>query len=187
MFSLLVKNGFIPEKGFSLEISGPPGSGRRIPIWRAVEELSSERVLYLDLAGRYTHLLRTSGEAPETVDLYTSPSPYDAFSLILGGSYGLVVLDSIPRLFFDMEASYRARWGLTALVLDAGLRLVLKGGRFIAVNYASRRPFGETFFAHFFTHRVSASLGEEGLRLKKLYPGSGEIVLGGVRGWRGVR
>lgn len=181
MYRRLVEEGLIPRRGYSLEVSGAPGSGRRLLAWDAVEALRGEGpVLYIDLAGRYSYMLRTRGGVPEGVYVYTRGLPGEMISLIGGGEYSLVVLDSLPRLFFDIHASYRERWGVAALVLYTGLSLALRGGRFMALNYSSRRPFGDSVFAHYFTHRVGLSLEEGVLRVEKLYPGYGEIVLGGV-------
>ncbi|GEM_PF-2483666 len=183
IYRRLVEEGLIPPRGYSLEVVGTAGSARRLVAWEAVDALLGEGpVLYVDLSGRYTHMLRLKGRVPEGLYLYTTPSPGDIVSLMEGGGYSLVVLDSLPRLFFDMEAPYRGRWGATALVLYTGLALAARDGRFIALNYLSRRPFGDSLFTHYFTHRVRVSAGGDGLRVEKLYPGSGEIVLGDVKG-----
>ncbi len=176
MHSLASRAG-VPPRGFSLEVSGRPGSGRRLFVWGLLEEFAGEGVLYFDLVGRFTRYLYSAGGEAEGVSVVYTLSPEEMVSLMRGGEYGLVVLDSVPRLFFDTETGYKARWGAVAQVLYAGLRVALRGGRFVAVNYRSRRSFGETVFSPYFTHRVATEFKEGTLRVAKLYPVGGEIVL----------
>lgn len=158
-------------RGFSLEVSGPPGSGRRLFVARLVEYVVERggSVLYVDLAGTQYRLCRSgSGLCSSERVTFTRPGDPAEAALLSFVDDDLVVLDSVPRLFFGFQAGYRERWGYVSSALLGGLRRASRGLGFVAVNYRSgEKSFGERVFASYFTHRVAL---EAGGKARLVYP-----------------
>jgi hypothetical protein len=158
--------------GFSLEVSGRTGSGRRLFVLSLLPRLLGEgkTAIYIDYSGTFWRLSRSNPGLGERV-VFTSPGDPGEVVRILSGSYDLAVLDSIPRVFSRFGGSYREKWGVTAAILLAGLQMAGRGGGFIAINHSSGgRSFGENVFACYFTHRVVLEGEGRAPRAKLIYP-----------------
>lgn len=165
-----------------LEVAGPPGSGRRVVVFDLLEELlAGGSGAYVDLAGSIKRAVVSGrvrpGEEPWVrLSVYREASAEGLVSLALSGLVGVLVLDSLPRLLYGLEARRRERWGCAAAVLAAMLAGARSGLRSIVVNYASGgRSFGDAVFSHYFTHRLLVERGEAGITARLVYPAPLEL------------
>lgn len=160
-----------------LEVAGQPGSGRRVVVFDLLEELlAGGSGVYVDLAGSVGRAVASGRVRPgegvwARLSVYREASAEGLVSLALSGSASVLVLDSLPRLLYGLEAGRRGRWGCAAAVLSAMLAGARSGLRSVVVNYASGgRSFGDAVFSHYFTHRVLVERGEAGIVARLVYP-----------------
>ncbi|QOJ79596.1 hypothetical protein IG193_03820 [Infirmifilum lucidum] len=136
--------------GFVLELAGRPGSGRREAARRLLSALGGT-ALYLDYSGTYWRSRGGWGG----VSFESPGDPLELLSAFSTAGEGVVVLDSIPRVFHAFDLEYRARWGLVASLLGLAVDRASRGLGSIFINYWSGgRSFGEQVFSAYYTHRA---------------------------------
>jgi len=160
-----------------LEVAGQPGSGRRVVVFDLLEELlAGGSGVYVDLAGSLRRAVASGRVRPgegvwARLSVYREASAGELASLALSGSASVLVLDSLPRLVYGVEAGRRERWGCAAAVLSAMLAGARSGLCSIVVNYASGgRSFGDAVFSHYFTHRLLVERVGAGVVARLVYP-----------------
>jgi hypothetical protein len=164
--------GFLGQ-GFVIEISGASGSGRREAVQRFISETGTE-TLYID----YAQTSWRSRGKWRNVKFQTPGDPLELLSIIAGANYKLIVVDSVPRVFYAFNLEYRARWGLVASLLALALDKASRGLNSIFINYSSdSKSFGENIFAEYFTHRALVRREGDKITLSFYHPYKADIVM----------
>ncbi len=156
-----------------LEVSGSPGSGRRLFVWGIIDVANKRglKTAIIDAACSKKYVIEGGVDVYE-VDLANTRIEEIFY---IPWSYDLIVVDSIPRLFYDPDLPYRKRWGYVASILYMLLSLARKGRKSVLLNYYGKRPFGERILANYFTHRaVIRKVGEE-IIIHQIYPTFREV------------
>lgn len=125
-------------------------------------------VAYINLSNR--NVFPDPRVSTLNLDVSLGVNAWRLLELVSGGGYDVMVLDNVPRMFFDVELPHRRRWGYVAAVLSMCLRRTWEGVRFIAINYRGKSVFGEKIFSHYFTHRVITRLDEGRVTVSMTYP-----------------
>ena len=160
-------------KGFVLEVSGSPGSGRREAVYKIIDVLGGDAI-YIDYAQTRW---RSKGKWPG-VEFITASDPLELLSATANANHSLMVVDSIPRVFHAFKLEYRARWGLVASLLALAVDRASRGLGSVFVNYWSMgRSFGEQVFAPYFTHRAVVRRDAGRQVLQFFHPLRGEVEL----------
>ncbi|WP_460025204.1 hypothetical protein [Infirmifilum sp. SLHALR2] len=152
--------------GFVLELAGRPGSGRRYAAYGLVSRLGG-RALYLDYSGAAWR----SGGGWRGVSFETPDGPLELLSAFAGAEEGLVVLDSVPRVFHAFQLDYRSRWGLVASLLALAVDRASRGLGSLFINYwDGSRSFGERVLGVYYTHRALAARRDSRVILELYHP-----------------
>ncbi|RLE60827.1 MAG: hypothetical protein DRJ35_02210 [Thermoprotei archaeon] len=161
---------YLWTRAFTLEISGTQGSGRRLLVKKIVEKALNEgyRISYVNVSNR--NIFPDQRVLTVNFNMAIGINAQKLLELIMNGTYDVMILDNVPRMFFDVELPYRKRWGYVATILSTCLKKTREDKMFITINYRGRQIFGEKMFSNYFTHRVVTERNENRIIVSMIYP-----------------